>query len=41
MPSTNLDSYSKNLQSVIAVNKIDKENIHKYGVIDQGGNQVR
>jgi len=31
-----LDSYSKNLQSVIAVNKIDKENIHKYGVIDPG-----
>ena len=35
-----LDSYSKNLQSVIAVNKIDKENIHKYGVIDQGNNKL-
>ena len=31
-----LNSYSKNFQSVIAVNKIDKENIHKYGVIDPG-----
>ena len=35
-----LDSYSKNLQSVIAVNKIDKENIHKYGVIDQGNHKL-
>ena len=31
-----LNSYSKNFQSVIAVNKIDKENIHNYGVIDPG-----
>jgi UTP--glucose-1-phosphate uridylyltransferase len=35
-----LDSYSKNLQSVIAVNKIDKENIHKYGVIDPGNHKL-
>ena len=35
-----LDSYSKNLQSVIAVNKIDKENIHKYGVIDPGDHEL-
>ena len=35
-----LDSFSKNLQSVIAVNKIDKENIHKYGVIDQGNHKI-
>ena len=35
-----LDSYSRNLQSTIAVNKIDKENIHKYGVIDPGNNKL-
>ena len=34
-----LGSYSRNLQSTIAVNKIDKENIHKYGVVDPGNNK--
>lgn len=31
-----LDIYKKTHSSVIAVNKIDKENIHKYGVIKPG-----
>ena len=31
-----LDVYKKTESSVIAVNKIDKENIHKYGVIKPG-----
>ena len=34
------DSYSQNLQPTIAVNRIDKNNIHKYGVVDLGGNQL-
>ena len=31
-----IDTYKKTNSSVIAVNKIDKENIHKYGVINPG-----
>ena len=31
-----VDTYKKTNSSVIAVNKIDKENIHKYGVITPG-----
>jgi len=31
-----VDTYQKTNSSVIAVNKIDKENIHKYGVINPG-----
>lgn len=34
------EAYSKTFQSIIAVNKIDKNNIHKYGVIDPGINQL-
>ena len=40
MPPANFRSLFKNLQSIIAVNKIDKNNIHKYGVIDPGINQL-
>ena len=31
-----LDVYMETKSSVIAVNKIDKDNIHKYGVIKPG-----
>ena len=31
-----IDTYKQTKSSVIAVNKIDKENIHKYGVINPG-----
>ena len=34
------DSFSMHCNSTIAVNVIDKENIHKYGVINKGDNEI-